>query len=106
LVIGGVAIAIVGFFIWHALDKRSAVKRAIVEYIAETELKTLRAEKAEYQRRAGIFQRINSQLELEMASAETEHQAQLTEITEYAERNTNRGSLPLSDELFNRLRSR
>lgn len=48
--IGIVVLIALALFAWHTLDKHSAVRRAVAEYVAGAELEAARAE-ADYERR-------------------------------------------------------
>jgi hypothetical protein len=48
-------LTLLGFlFAWHQVDKDSAVRQAVIEYVADTEIKVLQAQIAEANRRAEI----------------------------------------------------
>ena len=39
-----IAAVLGGFFVWHKVDKSSAVRRAVVEYVADAELTAARVQ--------------------------------------------------------------
>ena len=104
--IGAVAVFIVAAFTWHALDKGSAVRRAVIEYVAHTELAVATAEKRELQRRVAVYRRTNSTLNKQLDQADADNATAQQEIADYVEANKNVPSLRVGDDLFSRLRAK
>lgn len=70
-------------FTWHKVDKGSAVRRAVMEYVADTELKVERARIAEIERRARIAVEAADQLRERTSAIEGELSALNGEIEAY-----------------------
>ncbi|WP_150526834.1 hypothetical protein [Roseibium sediminis] len=70
-------------FIWHKLDKSSAVRTAVVGYVAKVELETAQAELTEMRRRRAAFEAANSLLNSRIEQAETQAQEAALELEYY-----------------------
>ncbi|MCK7613589.1 hypothetical protein [Roseibium sediminicola] len=51
-----------GFFVWHEIDRSSAVHRAVAEYVARSELAAIRVEFEELKRRKAVSDGAKRQL--------------------------------------------
>ena len=84
---GCAALAIIsllaGLFIWHHLDRSSAVRAAVVGYVAKVELETAQAELTEIRRRRAAFQAANHLLNSRIEQAELQAQEAALELEHY-----------------------
>lgn len=91
-------------FTWHQVDRSSAVRRAVAEYVADVELATARAERDELKRRRAAINTANRYLQTEIALAEA---AALTANEELAHYETTVADVCRVDgALLERLRNR
>ena len=103
-VISALVIVALALFAWHKLDKRSAVREAVMEYVAQTELSAARAQIAEANRRAAVAAEAVEQLEERVQVARGEAQRLAVEIEQYEAENDIPISGRVEPDLFNRLR--
>jgi len=103
-VISALVIVALALFAWHKLDKRSAVREAVIEYVAQTELSAARAQIAEANRRAEIAETQAAQL----AEREQVTRGELirlhAEIEQYEAENDIPTSGRVEPSVFDRLR--
>ena len=108
--VGSAAAALVvvtaGLSTWHSLDKGSAVKQAVVEYVARTELAAARAEATEARRRAEVAERATEALEARAEAAERDAEAFVQEIKAYEDQTTINPDGIVDGAILDRLRSR
>jgi hypothetical protein len=90
-----------GLWVWHTLDKSSAVRRAVAGYVAEAEIKALQAQLREAQHRSAVVLAANRHLNEKIAATE---QAAAQEIAAYVSTvdDNCRVDPGLSDRLRNR----
>lgn len=74
-------------FAWHQIDKRSAVRQAVLEYVADTEIKVLQAQIEEANRRAAIASEAQDRLEQRLQVAESKARRIALEIKQYEAEN-------------------
>jgi len=98
------AAALGGFFVWHALDKSTAVHRAVVEYVAQSELTSLRVELNELKRRKDVSDHAKRQLLSEIEKANAEAEAAVEELEQYV--STVETTCVVHPDLVKRLRDR
>jgi hypothetical protein len=82
-----VVIIVAALFTWHKIDKGSAVRKAIIGYVADVELS---AERAENERLASILARersANTKLQQQIDAAETTAASARERIRNYEEEN-------------------
>lgn len=103
-VISALVIVALALFAWHKLDKRSAVREAVMEYVAQTELSAARAQIAEANRRAAVAAEAVEQLEERVQAARGEAQRLAVEIEQYEAENDIPISGRVEPDLFDRLR--
>lgn len=103
-VISALVIVALALFAWHKMDKRSAVREAVMEYVAQTELFAARAQIAEANRRAAVAAEAVEQLEERVQVARGEAQRLAVEIEQYEAENDIPISGRVEPDLFNRLR--
>ncbi len=99
-----IAAVLGGIFIWHKVDKSSAVRRAVAEYVAETELTAARVQLAELQRRKAVADGARHRLQTEIEKANAEAQAVAEDLEHYV--STVEDGCTLQPGLFERLRNR
>jgi putative IMPACT (imprinted ancient) family translation regulator len=99
-----VAVILIALFGWHKVDKSSAVRRAVMEYVADVELTAARAQIAEANRRAAIAQEATDRLDEKVQAAEGEAMRFEAEIEAYERETTISPDGLVSDDLFDRLR--
>jgi putative IMPACT (imprinted ancient) family translation regulator len=100
------AVVVIGLalFGWHKLDKSSAVRAAVMEYVADVELTAARAQIAEANRRAAIADEAAQRLDEKVQAAEGEAMRFEAEIEAYEQQTTVSPDGRVSDDLFDRLR--
>ena len=103
-VISGVVIVAVSLFAWHKLDKSSAVRSAVSEYVAATEITALRAQIAEANRRAAIAREAADRLQERVQAAQGEALRLAAEIEQYEAENDIPTSGRVEPDLARRLR--
>ncbi len=86
-VISAFIIAALALFTWHQIDKRSAVRQAVIEYVADTEIKVLQDQIKEANRRAAIASEAQARLEERLQVAEGEARRIAREIEQYEAEN-------------------
>jgi hypothetical protein len=101
-----IAIAAVlgGLFVWHWVDKSSAVRRAVVEYVAKAELTSARVQLEELKRRKVVSDQANRRIQSEIEQATAEAEAVAQELEHYV--STVEDSCVLQPDLIDRLRNR
>ncbi|WP_299812457.1 hypothetical protein [uncultured Roseibium sp.] len=99
-----VAAAIGGLFVWHTVDKSSAVRRAVAEYVADMELTAAKAQLDELQRRETVADQARHRLQSEIDLAQAEALAATQELETYVS-SVGDGCTVQSD-LLDRLRNR
>ena len=99
------ALAAGGLWVWHTLDKSSAVRTAVIEYVARTELETARAAVEEANRRAEIAEQATAALEERAATAERDAELFQQEIRAYERENEINPDGLVDPGIFERLRS-
>lgn len=103
-VVTSLIVVSLSLFTWHKLDKRSAVRAAVMEYVAQAELTAARAQIDEANRRAAIAEAASSRLQERVQAAEGEAIRIAREIQQYEATN----DLPISGrvepDIFDRLR--
>ena len=102
--ITAVAVILITLFGWHKIDKNSAVRRAVMEYVADVELTAARAQIAEANRRAAIAREATDRLDEKVQAAEGEAMRFEAEIEAYEREITISPDGRVSDDLFERLR--
>lgn len=93
-----------GFFVWHTLDRSSAVRRAVSEFVAETELTVIRAQLTELQRRQAIADHAKRRLQSEIEEANALAEAAVEELEHYV--STVEDTCVVRSDLLERLRDR
>ncbi|WP_298963824.1 hypothetical protein [uncultured Roseibium sp.] len=99
-----IAAVLGGIFIWHLVDKSSAVRKAVVEYVADVELTEARARLAELKRRKVVTDRANRRFLSLIEQANAEAEAASQELEHYV--STVEDSCIVQPGLFERLRNR
>ena len=84
---GAVAAVLVALLAWHHFDKSSAVRRAVVGYVADVELTAAQAQIEEAKRRRAITSAANTHLLERLQVAEGEAQKIAREIELYEAEN-------------------
>ena len=102
--ITAVVIIMLVLFGWHKLDKSSAVRAAVMKYVADVELTAARAQIAEANRRARIATEANTRLDEKMQAAQGDALRYEAEIEAYEQQTTVSADGRVSDDLFDRLR--
>lgn len=102
--ISGVLIVAGLLFAWHTLDKNSAVRQAVDQYVAEAEITSLRAQIAEANRRAAVAEDATERLEEQAQVARGEAIRLAAEIEQYEAANDIPSSGRVEPDLFDRLR--
>lgn len=103
-VISALVIVALALFTWHKLDKRSAVREAVMEYVAQTELSAARAQIAEANRRAEIAETQAAQLSEREQVTRGELIRLHAEIEQYEAENDIPTSGRVEPSVFDRLR--
>ncbi|MEP2706521.1 MAG: hypothetical protein ABJQ71_05965 [Roseibium sp.] len=80
-----IAVTVVGggLFLWHKIDKSSAVRHAVAGYIADVELAAVNAELALLKKANAALNEANEQHEADLALAETLRTEQALELDAY-----------------------
>ena len=93
-------------FVWHKVDKGSAVRKAVNQYVARVELKTAQAQIDEANRRREVAETANARLQerVQVAIGEAARVAQ--EIERYEAENDIPISCRVEPNLFERLRGK
>lgn len=81
--LGLIVIIAIGLFTWHKLDKSSAVRGAVAEYVAGVELAAERAEKEALKRRLEKAVRARHQFEKAKAAADLRADQAIQELEDY-----------------------
>ncbi|MDF3413300.1 hypothetical protein HKX54_02430 [Sulfitobacter sp. M57] len=99
------AVAILGvlLFGWHTLDKTSAVRSAVVGYVAKAELSAAQAELQEIKRQQAAADAAAKQFARRIVEVEADMAAREQEIVDYETQNPNRGGV-VGRNIFGRLR--
>jgi len=98
-----IAIAAVlgGFFVWHQVDKSSAVRKAVSEFVADAELTAARVQLEELKRRQAITDGARRRLQSEIDRANAQAEAAAQELEHYV--STVGDGCTLQPDLFERL---
>tara|TARA_Y100000310_G_scaffold211266_1_gene212038 strand:- start:16642 stop:17007 length:366 start_codon:yes stop_codon:yes gene_type:complete len=75
----------VALFGWHKIDKTSAVRSAVANYVADVELEAARAEIKEANRRLQVSEKTSAALAQRLTELDALAAANISEIEEYAE---------------------
>lgn len=102
--ISAVLIAFGLLFVWHKVDKASAVRRAVAEYVADVELKSAREQIAETERRHHVTKMANFQLQERMQVLEGDARRVQQEIERYETENEINPDGIVDPNLYGRLR--
>ncbi len=102
--ITGVLIVGLGLFIWHKLDKNSAVRAAVSEYVAEAEIAALKAQIAEANRRTRVASEAAQRLDERAQAVEGQAVRLAKEIEQYEAQNELPTSCRVDAGLAGRLR--
>ena len=102
--ITAVVVIALALFGWHKLDKSSAVRAAVMKYVADVELTAARAQIAEANRRARIATEANTRLDEKMQAAQGDALRYEAEIEAYEQQTTVSADGRVSNDLFDRLR--
>lgn len=102
--ITAVVIIMLVLFGWHKLDKSSAVRAAVMKYVADVELTAARAQIAEANRRAAVAAAATSQLQERVQVAEGEALRVTLETEQYEAKNEIPTSCRVDSGIFDRLR--
>ena len=102
--ITAVVVIMLVLFGWHKLDKSSAVRAAVMKYVADVELTAARAQIAEANRRARIAAEASTRLDEKMQAAQGDALRYEAEIEAYEQQTTVSADGRVSDDLFDRLR--
>jgi hypothetical protein len=92
------------FFVWHKVNKSSAVRRAVFEYVADAELTAARVQLEELKRRKVATDRVNRRLLSLINQANSEAEAAAQELEHYI--STVGDGCTVQPDLFDRLRNR
>ena len=101
-----VVLVFAALFTWHKIDKGSAVRDAVVRYVADTELKTAREAIKEAERRARVAEEAGERLEEKLQAAEGEAIRMSEEIERYAEETDVPADGRVGADLLGRLHAR
>ncbi|WP_010137610.1 hypothetical protein [Oceanicola sp. S124] len=104
--ITAVVLVFATLFTWHKVDKGSAVRKAVAEYVADLELETARARIEEIERRARVAEEAGARLQERLQAAEGEAIRMNEEIERYAEETDVPADGLVDDGLLDRLRGR
>ncbi|WP_428687391.1 hypothetical protein [Roseibium sp.] len=91
-------------FVWHKVDKSSAVRHAVAEYVADVELRAVRARLDELRRRKAVSDGANHNLQIEVNKVNAEAEASAQELERYV--STVEDGCVVQPGLLDRLRSR
>lgn len=103
-VISSVLIIAAALFAWHTLDKGSALRAAVSEYVAKVELETARSEIEEMKRRAIVAEEANMRLNERVQAAQGEVIRAEREMQAYEAENSIPKSGLVEPDLFDLLR--
>ena len=108
-----VVLVILAAFIWHKYDKSSAVKKAVVEYIADVELEAVRTQLAveqqilkEVRRRELVAVQALDTLEKEFETQQESALLLKKEIEDYRATISPDNIIPIDSDIFNSLRNK
>lgn len=93
-----------GFFVWHKVDRTSAVHRAVAEYVARSELTAIRVELDELKRRKVVSDSAKRELQTEIEMANALAEAAVEELEQYV--STVETNCVVDADLVKRLRDR
>lgn len=99
-----IAAVLGGLFIWYQVDKSSAVRKAIVAYVAEAELTAARVQLEELKRRKVVTDRANRRFLSLIEQANVEVEAASQELEHYV--STVEDSCVVQPDIIERLRNR
>jgi len=103
--ITAVLIVMAALFVWHKFDKNSAVRAAIVDYVADVELQAARAQIKEANRREAVAVAAGQRLEERMQVAKGEAARAAYDIKQYEAQNEIPVSGRVNGDIFGRLRA-
>ncbi|GAB2183742.1 hypothetical protein LAB1_10510 [Roseibium sp. LAB1] len=99
-----IAAVLGGFFVWHTVDKSSALRRAVVEYVADAELTAAQVQLEELKRRKVVTERANRRFLSLIDQANAEADATAQELEHYV--STVEDGCTVQPDLLERLRNR
>lgn len=99
-----IAAVLGGFFIWHKVDKSSAVRQAVTGYVADVELTAARVQIEELKRRKVVTDQANRRFQTEINKANAEAEAATQELEHYV--STVEASCVVQPSFVDRLRNR
>lgn len=102
-VISALVIVALALFAWHKLDKRSAVREAVMEYVAANELRVARSQIAEANRRAAVAEEATRTLSASLEKIEAEATGFQSEIERYEAGLENLPACQPDDDFFDGL---
>lgn len=103
--VGVVVILVLALFAWHKIDKTSAVRRAVVTYVAGVELSAAEAENEELARRAQISYIARQRLIADLGEITISAERTQRELEAYAKSNPVNANCVVDDSLLEWLRS-
>lgn len=103
-VITAVVVIALALFSWHKFDKSSAVRAAVMKYVADVELTSARAQIVEANRRARIATEANTSLDQKVQAAQGDELRYGMEVEAYEHQTTVSADCRVGDDLFGRLR--
>lgn len=103
-VVAALAVAALSLFVWHQVDKGSAVRHAVASYVADVEVAALQAELAEQRRMRAATDFANRSLKDDLALAEADAEAANRELETYV--STVDPSCTVGPALFRRLHNK
>jgi len=101
---GRILVIGLALFTWHQIDKTSAVRKAVNEYVAGAELTSLRVQLEETKRRKAVTDRANARHLTRIEQAFADAEAAAEELEHYA--STVESSCVVQPDLIDRLRNR
>ena len=99
-----IAAVLGGFFVWHNVDKSSAVRQAVVEYVAKAELTATRVQLEELKRRNIVVAQANQRFVSLIETANAEALVAAQELERYV--STVEVGCVVQPDLVGRLRNR
>lgn len=102
---GVVLLASLALFTWHHLDKRSAVREAVIGYVADVELAAAEAEADKLRRTLSRLQSANENLTVRIEAAEKETADAQDRIAEFVQENPAQPGCFVSPEFLDLLRA-
>lgn len=93
-----------GLYAWHTFDKSSAVRKAVIDYVAQAELTSARVQLEEQRRRRAVADKANRHLQTEIDQANADAAAAAEELEHYVSQVDD--SCIVQPDLSDRLRAR